>query len=94
MCAKFLANPHLILGVQKRNLSVHQLTIHLFLSSVLTVCVRPDGGEVAIATLDCCITFFDVRTGTQTASVEGLRDLVLGRRGSDKVTAKTMSSAK
>lgn len=63
-------------------------------SDVLTVCVRPDGGEVAIATLDCCITFFDMRTGTQSASVEGLRDLVLGRRGSDKVTAKTMSSAK
>lgn len=61
---------------------------------VLTVCVRPDGGEIAVATLDCSITFFDVKTGTQIASVEGRRDIVLGRRSSDKVTAETMASAK
>ena len=58
------------------------------------MCVRPDGGEIAVATLDCSITFFDVKTGTQIASVEGRRDIVLGRRSSDKVTAETMASAK
>lgn len=61
---------------------------------MLTVCVRPDGGEVAVASLDGQITFFDVRTGMQTASVEGRRDLGMGRRSSDKITAESMAAAK
>lgn len=62
--------------------------------AVLTVSVRPDGGQVAVATLDGQITFFDVRTGIQVGSVEGRRDLAAGRRTSDKITAKTMATAK
>ena len=61
---------------------------------MLTVCVRPDGGEVAVASLDGQITFFDVRTGVQTGSVEGRRDLIPGRRSLDKITAQTMASSK
>ena len=62
--------------------------------TVLTVSVRPDGAQVAVASLDCQITFFDVRTGIQSGSVEGRRDLAPGRRTSDKITAQTMSFAK
>lgn len=65
-----------------------------FVQTVLTVSVRPDGAQVAVASLDCQITFFDVRTGIQSGSVEGCRDLAPGRRTSDKVTAQTMSFAK
>lgn len=61
---------------------------------MLTVCVRPDGGEVAVASLDGRVTFFDVRTGAQTGSVEGRRDLIPGRRSLDKITAQTMASSK
>ncbi|CAH3017559.1 unnamed protein product [Porites evermanni] len=63
-------------------------------SEVLAVTVRPDGLEVAAASLDGQISFFDVRTGLQTASVEGRRDLAPGRRSSDKITAQTMLSSK
>lgn len=61
---------------------------------VLAVTVRPDGLEVAAASLDGQISFFDVRTGLQTASVEGRRDLAPGRRSLDKITAQTMLSSK
>ncbi|XP_020631360.1 periodic tryptophan protein 2 homolog [Orbicella faveolata] len=63
-------------------------------SDVLTVSVRPDGAQVAVASLDCQITFFDLRTGIQSGSVEGRRDLAPVRRTSDKITAQTMSFAK
>jgi len=56
--------------------------------------VRPDGGQIAVASLDCQITFFDLRTGIQSGSVEGRRDLALARRTSDKITAQTISFAK
>ena len=62
--------------------------------TVLTVSVRPDGAQVAVASLDCQITFFDLRTGIQSGSVEGRRDLAPVRRTSDKITAQTMSFAK
>lgn len=63
-------------------------------SDVLTVSVRPDGAQVAVASLDCQITFFDLKTGIQCGSVEGRRDLASVRRTSDKITAQSMSFAK
>ncbi|XP_078369162.1 periodic tryptophan protein 2 homolog isoform X4 [Oculina patagonica] len=63
-------------------------------SDVLAVSVRPDGAQVAVASLDCQVTFFDIRTGVQSGSVEGRKDLAYGRRASDKITAKTMGMAK
>lgn len=62
--------------------------------TVLTVSVRPDGAQVAVASLDCQITFFDLKTGIQCGSVEGRRDLASVRRTSDKITAQSMSFAK
>ena len=61
---------------------------------MLAVSVRPDGDQVAVASLDCQITFFDIRTGMQSGSVEGHKDLAYGRRTSDKITAKTMGLTK
>lgn len=61
---------------------------------MLAVSVRPDGAQVAVASLDCQITFFDIRTGIQSGSVEGRMDLAHGRRTSDKITAKTTGFAK
>lgn len=63
-------------------------------SDVLTVSVRPDGAQVAVASLDCQITFFDLKTGIQSGSVEGRIDLAPVRRTSDKITAQSMSFAK
>ena len=65
-----------------------------FVQTVLTVSVRPDGAQVAVASLDCQITFFDLKTGIQSGSVEGRRDLAPVRRTSDKITARSMSFAK
>ena len=65
-----------------------------FVQTVLTVSVRPDGAQVAVASLDCQITFFDLKTGIQSGSVEGHRDLAPVRRTSDKITARSMSFAK
>nr|XP_058966700.1 periodic tryptophan protein 2 homolog isoform X2 [Pocillopora verrucosa] len=63
-------------------------------SDVSSVCVSPDGTQVAVASLDCRITFFDIRAGVEVGTVEGRRDLALGRKPSDKITAKSMASSK
>jgi len=54
----------------------------------LAVAYRPDGGEVAVATLDGQITFFSVPDSQQTGSIEGKNDLGSGRSDTDLVTAK------
>ena len=68
--------------------------VFCFVQTVLTVSVRPDGAQVAVASLDCQITFFDLKTGIQCGLVEGRRDLAPVRRTSDKITAQSMSFAK
>lgn len=60
----------------------------------LCVAFRPDGAAVAVATLDGCITVFDVKHGAQLASVEGRNDLGSGRGDVDLVTAKQTLKAK
>lgn len=54
----------------------------------LCVSYKPDGEEVAVATLDGQISFFDCKTSTQTGSIEGRKDLGSGRSDTDLVTAK------
>lgn len=49
---------------------------------------RPDGEEVAVATLDGQITFFHCKTSQQTGSIEGRGDLGSGRSDTDLITAK------
>ena len=49
---------------------------------------KPDGEEVAVATLDGQITFFHCKTSQQVGSIEGRNDLGSGRSDTDLITAK------
>lgn len=66
--------------------SAHE-TIQLT-SEGLCVTYKPSGEEVAVATLDGQISFFDCRTGTQKNCIEGRNDLGAGRSKTDLITAK------
>ncbi|KAJ9599045.1 hypothetical protein L9F63_010502, partial [Diploptera punctata] len=54
----------------------------------LCVVYKPDGKEVAVATLDGQITFFECKTSQQVGSIEGRNDLGSGRSDTDLITAK------
>ena len=49
---------------------------------------RPDGGELAVATLSGQIQLFDPAWASQTGSIEGRADLGSGRADADQITAK------
>lgn len=55
---------------------------------------RPDGQELAVATLNGEISFWDPHTATQTRSVDGRHDLETGRKETDKITAKQSAKGK
>ncbi|ROT76938.1 Periodic tryptophan protein 2-like protein [Penaeus vannamei] len=54
----------------------------------LCVAFRPDGKQVAVATLDGQITMLNPTTGRQEGNILGQSDLGAGRSAKDKVTAK------
>jgi len=60
----------------------------MFPSLGLCVTYKPDGQEVAVATLDGQITFFHCKTSQQVGSIEGRNDLGSGRSDTDLITAK------
>ncbi|XP_028348517.1 periodic tryptophan protein 2 homolog isoform X2 [Physeter macrocephalus] len=67
----------------------------LALTSVaLAVTFRPDGAELAVATLNSQITFWDPENAVQTGSIEGRHDLKTGRKELDKITAKHSAKGK
>lgn len=57
-------------------------------SDGLAVCFRPDGQQVAVASLDGHISIFDPHQATQLLTIEGRNDLGSGRSDTDLVTAK------
>ncbi|KFO28101.1 Periodic tryptophan protein 2 like protein, partial [Fukomys damarensis] len=63
-------------------------------SDALAVTFRPDGAELAVATLSSQITFWDPESAVQTGSIEGRRDLKTGRKELDKITAKQSAKGK
>ncbi|XP_012634527.2 periodic tryptophan protein 2 homolog [Microcebus murinus] len=63
-------------------------------SDALAVSFRPDGAELAVATLNSQITFWDPENAVQTGSIEGRHDLKTGRKELDKVTAKHSAKGK
>ncbi|XP_043268384.1 periodic tryptophan protein 2 homolog isoform X2 [Venturia canescens] len=63
-------------------------------SDGLCVVYKPNGAEVAVATLDGQISFFDCKTSMQTGSIEGRNDLGSGRSDTDLVTAKKSLAGK
>ena len=69
-------------------------TIQLGGSDGTAVTFRPDGGQVAVATLNGQITFYDSQTGSQTGSIDGRSDLEIGRSDTDLITAKKSKEGK
>ncbi|KMQ93304.1 periodic tryptophan protein 2-like protein [Lasius niger] len=68
------------------NGSAHE-TIRL-IADALCVTYKPNGEEIAVATLDGQITFFECKTARQTGFIEGRNDLGAGRSKTDLITAK------
>lgn len=60
----------------------------------LCVAFKPDGLEVAVATLDGQISTFNIKTAVQTSFIEGRNDLGSGRSDTDLITAKKSLQAK
>lgn len=60
----------------------------------LYVTFKPDGLEVAVATLDGQISFFNVKEAAQTKFIEGRNDLGSGISDADLITAKKNLQAK
>ena len=58
----------------------------------LAVAFRPDGHEVAVATLNVHLTFFETQTAQQVGCIEARHDLGYARSETDKVTAKKLAS--
>ncbi|KZC03862.1 Periodic tryptophan protein 2 like protein [Dufourea novaeangliae] len=54
----------------------------------LYVTYKPNGEDVAVATLDGQISFFNCKTAVQIGSIEGRNDLGSGRSETDLITAK------
>lgn len=65
-----------------------------FGADVLAVTFRPDGKELAIATLDGQVTLYDVDHGKQTSVIEGRKDVSGGRKADDRMAAANNSSGK
>ncbi|XP_056631843.1 periodic tryptophan protein 2 homolog [Diorhabda sublineata] len=63
-------------------------------SDGMCVAFKPDGQEVAVATLNGQITVFNVKTSLQISSIEGRNDLGSGRSETDLITAKKNLEAK
>lgn len=63
-------------------------------SDGLAVTYHPNGMELAVASLDGEITFWNPQTGRQTGSITGRHDLQMGRKESEKITAKQSAKGK
>lgn len=63
-------------------------------ADVLRVAVRPDGKQVAVATLDGQLTFWSVGEAAQEVSVDGRRDISGGRKLTDRRTAANVAGTK
>lgn len=57
-------------------------------TDVLALAIRPDGEQLATATLDGHISLWDVESGRQVGSIDGRRDIRGGRSETDKITAR------
>lgn len=63
-------------------------------ADALSLSYRPDGQQLAVATLNGEISIWDPQLATQTGSISGRHDLEAGRKDTDKVTAKQLAKAK
>lgn len=60
----------------------------------LAVSYRPDGQELAVATLDGEISFWSPQSANQTGSISGRHDLKMGRKETEKITSKQSAKGK
>lgn len=58
------------------------------LSDVMAVAYKPDGEEIAVATLNGNILIFHVKTSQQLGTIDGRNDLGSGLTDDDMITAK------
>jgi periodic tryptophan protein 2 len=58
------------------------------MSDVVCVTFKPNGEEVAVATLNCNISILDVKTSTQLCSIECKKDIGYGMSDGDVITSK------
>lgn len=63
-------------------------------SDVLAIALRPDSKQVAVATLDGQVAFWDVNLGKQVGLIDGKNDLSGGRYSEDRFTAKNSARSK
>lgn len=63
-------------------------------SDVLAVAMRPDSKQVAVATLDGLLSFWDVDQGKQVGEIDGKFDVSGGRHSTDKFTAEHSKRSK
>lgn len=63
-------------------------------SDLLCVTVRPDSAQIAASTLDGQLTFWDVDTAVQQATMDGRRDVSGGRTLTSRRTAATTPGTK
>lgn len=62
--------------------------------SVLALTFRPDGKELAVATLNAHITFWDTVSTQQKGTIEGRHDLGYFRKETEKFSGKTAAEGK
>ncbi|KAK9325897.1 WD40-repeat-containing domain protein [Lipomyces orientalis] len=63
-------------------------------ADVLAIALRPDSKQVAVATLDGQISFWDVNMGRQVGIIDGRNDISGGRYTEDRFTAKNSARSK
>ncbi|XP_052797070.1 periodic tryptophan protein 2 homolog [Mya arenaria] len=64
------------------------------MSDVLSVTFRPDGGELAVSSLNAQISFWDPQLAKQVGSIEGRHDIGYSRKEQEKITAKKSAFGK
>ncbi|RLN88130.1 hypothetical protein BBJ28_00008100 [Nothophytophthora sp. Chile5] len=63
-------------------------------TDVLAVAFRPDGKQLAAATLNGALNLWDVKDGEQVGTIDGLRDISGGRKDGDRMSAANNSLSK
>lgn len=63
-------------------------------TDVMSVAMRPDSKQLAVATLDGQISFWDITQGKQTGIVDGRDDIAGGRHANDRFTADNAKRSK
>ncbi|KAL8957626.1 MAG: hypothetical protein Q9193_005151, partial [Seirophora villosa] len=63
-------------------------------ANITDIAVRPDSKQIAVSTLDGQLTFWSLAEGTQSASLDGRRDVSGGRKSSDRRTAANAAGTK